>query len=419
MMKIILTIALCLVAHFAEAAISNFPWSTTFNYAECTQRGALGQTDCATVQNDGLTWNWGANGVYGLYYAQVNSAANNPSGGGGNGFRGWNGDGDNSQSAPVAAVFSNPQPELWIRHYIRFQEGFNWSTQHYDKWLYIRTRPYPENHSNQNLTITGSGSGTFYVVSSAPVPASNMYGTLTWNSLMGGPYSNGEWICAETYLKMDTDGTNGKVKLWINGTLVMSRDNVNFSGGDTVSRQGWQWFDFENNQNAVANAVGPIGANIAYVDYDDFAVYNTPPPNTDAAGNPFIGPIGWGSPPDTAAPTCTTFATAPTSQSLTVPITWDCTDNNKVTGWYLSESPNAPGSTGWLSQKPTSFTVGGTGTRTIYAWVRDAADNRSAGRSSTTVVTEDQAPPSPGSTKMGISGKTRFSPVGLGVLRFQ
>lgn len=125
-------------------------------------------------------------------------------------------------------------------------------------------------------------------------------------------------------------------------------------------------------------------------------------------------------PADTTSPSCSAFATASTSQSLTVPISaWDCTDNTGVTGWYLSESPNAPGSTGWLSQKPTSFVVGGTGTRTIYAWVRDTADNRSAGRSSTTVVTEDQAPPSPGSTKMGISGKTRLSPVGLGVLRFQ
>ena len=166
-MKIlILFLFVLIVPNTALAQISfdaNGKWETTFDYAECIQRPTGGETDCATVRNDGITWNWGGNIISGNY-VQVASAANYP-GGSGNGFRAWVGDGQNLQSGGVRVSFPSPQTELWIRWYMRYQDGFQWlnNTIHYDKTLYIRTdlsnnavsvsvkSPLPEIISNINF----------------------------------------------------------------------------------------------------------------------------------------------------------------------------------------------------------------------------------------------------------------------------
>lgn len=123
---------------------------------------------------------------------------------------------------------------------------------------------------------------------------------------------------------------------------------------------------------------------------------------------------------DAAAPTCTAFTLATTSQSLTVPVTaLSCTDNTGVTGYFWSETTNPPGIGASWQSVPSTITVGGVGTRTVYLWARDAAGNISASRSSTTTVSETPASPASGGVKMGISGKTRISPTGAGRYIFQ
>lgn len=293
------TCLLFLVPAITSANIG-FPWSTTFNYQECTQRGGGGGVDCAKVNNDGISWSWGANPL-GANYTQVSAAANYPGGTGGNGFRAWVGDGTNNQSAPVAVAFPAAQRELWIRWYMRYQKGFNWATQHYEKMLYIRTRAYPS--MTGPVAIPGISNGSFYVFSNSE----NLTSSLTWNQWMNSTVSNGEWFPIEVYMKMDTNGSDGRVKIWIGDNLVLFRDNVNWSYGDAIARAGWHWFDFHSNQNSVGNASGPIGLPYAYVDYDDMAIYNTTPPNLDAKGNAFIGSINWNggtmTPPETTTPT--------------------------------------------------------------------------------------------------------------------
>jgi len=144
-------------------------------------------------------------------------------------------------------------------------------------------------------------------------------------------------------------------------------------------------------------------------EYDDYVVADT-------------GPIGFAAiaSVDTTNPSCSafSFATNPAT-TLNISLSATCTDNVAVTQYYLSESPNAPGSTGWLPYPPTSFTVGGLGLRRGYLTVRDAADNRSATISATVQVNEEPSGQVSGAVKMGISGKTNVSPAGTGKLRFQ
>ena len=125
----------------------------------------------------------------------------------------------------------------------------------------------------------------------------------------------------------------------------------------------------------------------------------------DAAGNVSNGAtasttITLPPPPDTAAPTISSFAISPTSSSLTVSITaFSANDNVAVTGYLVTESATKPaaGAAGWAAGAPTSYACAGDGTRTLYGWAKDAAGNVSNGATASTTITlpppTDTAPP--------------------------
>lgn len=110
---------------------------------------------------------------------------------------------------------------------------------------------------------------------------------------------------------------------------------------------------------------------------------------------------------DRAAPTITAFALPEIYDSTTVPITAvDATDVVAVTGYLVTETATAPLATaaGWSATAPTSFTFSGTGSRTAYAWAKDAAGNVSLAKSATTII--DTELPIITSMTLGTSGKT-------------
>jgi hypothetical protein len=93
---------------------------------------------------------------------------------------------------------------------------------------------------------------------------------------------------------------------------------------------------------------------------------------------------------DTSAPVVTGFTVAANSSSLSVPITlFTASDNTGVTGYLVNEASTKPSATagGWMSTAPASYTFTTAGSKTLYAWARDAAGNVSAGRSASVMVT--------------------------------
>ncbi|ABQ26507.1 Ig-like domain-containing protein [Geotalea uraniireducens] len=97
---------------------------------------------------------------------------------------------------------------------------------------------------------------------------------------------------------------------------------------------------------------------------------------------------------DTMPPTVTTFTMPATSSSLTIPVTaFAATDNVGVTA-YCVTSTNAATNCDWLSSSNTSFTFGSTGTKTAYAWAKDAAGKVSSSVSATVnILVSDTTPP--------------------------
>lgn len=88
---------------------------------------------------------------------------------------------------------------------------------------------------------------------------------------------------------------------------------------------------------------------------------------------------------DTTAPAISAFTVPALSASATVRISsFTASDNGTITGYAITATNTAP--TAWSATKPVSFIVTGVGSKTLYAWVKDAAGNVSASASATVNV---------------------------------
>ena len=100
---------------------------------------------------------------------------------------------------------------------------------------------------------------------------------------------------------------------------------------------------------------------------------------------------------DTVPPVVTAFNLLSASDALTVPITLLAASDldaygapGNIRGWYLSESATKPAANaaGWRSSKPTFYTFATPGSKTLYAFVKDAAGNVSTtGKAAATTIT--------------------------------
>lgn len=226
------------------AAVSS-PWSTTYNCAEWTQ--SSGAPSCDGLQSYG---SWTCNP--GAKEEQITAAANNPNGGGGRGQRQWVGDGANVNSGGLKISFLSAYSELWVRWYMRYQNGFKWNPLIYDKILYFNPGEsravVPEWYgADQSNVWTFSGQ--------------NYTGSGGWTTIMGGSASDGQWHAYEVHLKMDTNGSNGTAEMWIDGIKRVSHTNVNFG-----TQSGWTYFVIGENQSS------PNNGGCFYVDFDDISV---------------------------------------------------------------------------------------------------------------------------------------------------
>ena len=261
-------------------------WKTSFDCPEWDQADDWSNLECNDLIVAGA---WTCSDDFGEHGGQITADAQNPLSRGGRGFRHWQGDGNNNNSGGINIVFDSPQPEFWIRWYHRYEAGFQWSETygrmpHYDKILYIWTeKPH-------NAIFPSHPSGDRWrIATQAPSGAAASAEGIGWQYTMGGEQSDGEFHVHEAYVKMDTDGTDGIARLWIDGELIVESFEMNYSGGtdseeDQTARNGWVRILVGSNQNE------PDNGRCMYVDYDDIVIYNRTPPNVDEHGNPWIGP---------------------------------------------------------------------------------------------------------------------------------
>lgn len=273
-----------------SVSTGNAFFKTDFDYPSvCRQDGTGSPVDCSVVSTDPwINWAWDGVKLVGGESTEVVTAAANPNGNGSKGLRVWNGDGTNQFTNAFQLAFPTQQKEIWMRWYQRYEAGFSWSggNPDYDKIWYI--------YCNTNNGISGSqmqllpqfsGNDGLYALSiqgnAEPYQAIS---TLRWQNVFGS-VSDGLFHQFEFYALMDTDGTDGIGRAWIDGQPVINQTGVNFSGGSSQARNGFKWMEGPSNQATPTNG-GP-----ASIDYDNIEIWNTTPPNTDANGNAKIGSL--------------------------------------------------------------------------------------------------------------------------------
>jgi peptidoglycan hydrolase-like protein with peptidoglycan-binding domain len=123
-----------------------------------------------------------------------------------------------------------------------------------------------------------------------------------------------------------------------------------------------------------------------------WSTYGTCTPTSCNTGYQISGNTCVVTPPttDTTLPSITAFNIPTTASSLTVSVTsFTATDNVGVTGYLLTESSTKPSSTvtSWSTAVPMSYTFTSSGSKTLYAWAKDAAGNISATVSRSVTIT--------------------------------
>ena len=248
-------------------------------------------------------WSSGTRSLFdGLKYSEIVTDANHPGGSGQAGFRRWIGDGVNRDTGGPFLYFGAQQKELWIRYYIRYEEGFTWDggRPNYDKQM----RVWMHSHGgNPNVIAHLSWSKRFGAVVEYALKTGSFSEDHGWTMTPywtdDGTNSHGRWNCVEMHIKVESAAyaNDGILRVWLNGELVVENIEMGFINPDASTNStteellaGWSHLHFCN-QRSPDNENGPLGRNHATVDYDDIVIYNQTPPNTDAHGNPFIGPL--------------------------------------------------------------------------------------------------------------------------------
>ncbi|BBO67258.1 hypothetical protein DSCA_11880 [Desulfosarcina alkanivorans] len=258
----------------------NLPWSTTYDCPEFIQ----GSDD---LNCDGLQEAGGWTDSCGNH-EQITSAANNPSGGGGRGQRHWYGPGTNSNSGGLNLTLSEQPNEIWFRWYMRVPEGLSWDRLNYDKLIYIYLHP---TSVDSEIILEWAGGDGFKAAKQGMLTTNSPTGSGGWATTMGRSIyegGDGQWHYFEAHIKIDTNGSNGIMEMWIDDRKIIDEHNVDW-GGFTQGNLGIRHILIGSNQEDVAASSG-----CQPVDFDDIAISST--------GR--IGPLG--STPITTdpAPTC-------------------------------------------------------------------------------------------------------------------
>lgn len=264
-----------LIPSISCAAITfdgNGRWESTY---DCPEQDGYSNINC-----DGITGN-ANNTCSGGQGEQITSAANYSSGGGGRGQRTWWGGTKNDNSGGTLVIFPSRQNELWVRWYTRFSTDITIGQNYHNKMLYFSNA---SQYVGDDVVFgfDETDKYRFWMVGTT----SNIYQSSAgygFNDI----FTDGSWHAIEVYVLADTNGSDGIIRAWVDGTLILEETGIN-----TASNSGgWLSFEFPTNHEIFTNA------SCQPQDVDDIVVYNQTPPNTDADGNAFIGTLGASSGP--------------------------------------------------------------------------------------------------------------------------
>jgi hypothetical protein len=184
--------------------------------------------------------------------------------------------------------------------------------------------------------------------------------------------------------------------------------HINPAGGGTRNPYGEA---FRSSQHSFSAIEASDSDNDGYTNLQEINAGTFP---GDAKSHP-------GATTDTMPPRITGFIIPSTSASLLIPINLiAASDNVGVSGYLLTESSTKPTAvaSGWTAAPWSSYTFGSAGSKTLYAWAKDAAGNVSNSLSATVVITLPSGPDAIRPTVTGFSLPATASTLTVAILSF-
>lgn len=284
----------------------DLPWETSFDCPEWVE-GSL--NDWYSIGCPGIEIGKSGEFIGTQITTDANDTANSQTS---RGMRFWKKSGTNQDSTIARINFNTYQKEFWVRWYMRYEAGFSWSSLNYDKLIYLYTSPGSGGTASGGVAVSSMSEISLW----SNLPSASWKGNVGFQDIWGGgtTTSDGSWHYVEAYFKMDTDGTDGQGKLWVDGILLVSEDTISWSGGNsTIQSQGWTGFMFDHNQ-------GYPGNPLMYVDWDDMAIRN----------DGYIGPVGGSG--ATPVPTTVNMSSPAAGQTLSGTVSVSADVSGDVSG---------------------------------------------------------------------------------------
>lgn len=283
----------------------------------------------------------------------------------------------------ITVYFDTQYPEMWIRYYIRYEEGFGWKNS-------FDVPPLPQTHKQLYVYTSTIGQGSEFIAGFYNTGLWSLVTQSTDTSIFMGARAgynfkywtdtadpitergDGEWDVFETYVKMDTltggvSNNDAICRQWLNGEML--NEDINggrFSATDPAntvdSANGWIYFTLGSNAEAANHATCLAS------DYDLLKVIVDPLSSElldDGNGNKFIGPEDWLS--TNPVVTCQADdSTTSTSYAITATYTLDgvrtvasCTWSNSLggSGTLTATGGNITGTITGLSSGANVITI--------------------------------------------------------------
>lgn len=169
--------------------------------------------------------------------------------------------------------------EIWVRLAIWWPSSFEFSASPFMKFMRLH---------NQEGDGSNGGYNDLYVDeanSNTSVLRTIKENHDQWEIYDGDPIPREQWETYEMYLSIDDtsvdNGGDGRLRVWRDGELIFDRTDVPTVTGPDGKIDGFFLFTYWNNEDPPNNH--------CFVDDLVIATSDSPPPNTDADGNRFIG----------------------------------------------------------------------------------------------------------------------------------
>ena len=249
----------------------DLPWSTTYDCSDWTSYSQ--SLDC-----NGLSKYLGYTACG--HYEEILSSGNMAGGGGGKGQRHWICDGYNCNSGGTRLYFNTNPNEIWMRWYMRFEEGWDWERS-YTGWYGFKILYFDVGN---NFIIVGIPGGSFLEGNGKvnfAAGGSTLWTSLKWDDINatgalvdGHRQGDGLWHCYEIHIKCESvsGAGDGELHFWFDGVQKYANTSVTYNKTEL------------DNVIIGSNAKYPLNGACVALDFDDIAISNTG----------YIGPIAGG-----------------------------------------------------------------------------------------------------------------------------